>query len=365
MMREKIFYIGTDVQAVRSGNQVVNYRNRKILKEIFGDLFFECKLTYTTNFLYKILKKIFLFPYELSPAKIADCVRSIKHIQPKWVFISSSRYGKLIKAIKRNSDAIIITYFHNIERLYAHDYISIRKPHTLLFYWSCRVDEKLAIKYSDACVCINERDALMMKKLYDRECDAIIPVSMDDKLENYDFQGNPALRWRIQSRQCLFVGSNFFGNTQGLAWFIENIAPKINIHLVIVGTGMTGTFTRSDKITVYDYVEDLSPFYFAADFIVSPVISGSGMKTKTAEAFMYGKAVVGTKEAFEGYNLCGNNKLFICNDAQEFIAAIEKIYDHDIRYYNEDIREIFTRFYSTKEIETKFAGLFERPFEGS
>jgi hypothetical protein len=358
-MQKKIIYIGTDVQAIKSGNQIVNYRNKIILKKIFRNLFFDYKLTYTTNFLCKLLDKLFLFPYELSPVKIVDCVKFVKNIKPAWVFISSSQYGKLIKEIKKNSDAIIITYFHNIEKVYAYDYMTLKKPHTLLFYWLCRVGERLTIKYTDVCICINERDKIVMKEIYHRTCHSIIPVSMDDKLAKYNFQSNLLLHQRIQSRQCLFVGFNFFGNTQGLTWFIENILPKINIHLIIVGTGMTSAFTQSDKITVYDYVDDLSSFYFEADFIISPIISGSGMKTKTAEALMYGKAIIGTHEAFEGYSLYGNDKLIVCNDEKEFIFCIEKIYDQDVHYYNQDVRDIFTKLYSTEKIENKFIELFK------
>jgi len=37
--------------------------------------------------------------------------------------------------------------------------------------------------------------------------------------------------------------------------------------------------------------------------VILPIISGSGMKTKTAEALMYGKSIIGIKEAFEGYKM--------------------------------------------------------------
>jgi ribosomal protein L30E len=356
----KIFYIGTDFNTIKTGNHIGNHRNKTILKKIFGDLFFDYRLVYTTNFLGKILNKLFLFPYELSPKKIKNCIRVINSVKPKWIFVSSSQYGKLIKEIKKYSDAEIITYFHNIEIFYARDYLSIKNPHTILFYLLCRVSEKLAVKYTDVCICINIRDKIAMKNVYNRECNLIIPVSLDDKLVKYKFQSNLMINRKIKSRQCLFVGSNFFGNTHGLVWFIKNILPQTNIHLIIAGTGMTGAFAKSDRITVYDYVEDLSPLYFEADFIISPIISGSGMKTKIAEALMYGKAIIGTKEAFEGYDLCGNDKLIVCNDPKDFIFNIEKIYDGNVRYYNQDIRDIFTRLYSTESMESKFTGLFNQ-----
>lgn len=42
------------------------------------------------------------------------------------------------------------------------------------------------------------------------------------------------------------------------------------------------------------------------------------MKTKTAEALMYGKTIIGTKEAFEGYVL-DEKAMKLCSNAQEFI----------------------------------------------
>jgi len=68
------------------------------------------------------------------------------------------------------------------------------------------------------------------------------------------------LRDKAHSKQCLFVGSNFFCNTQGLAWFIKEVLPLVNISLTIVGTGMSREFKDDKKIIVRDYVDDLAPY---------------------------------------------------------------------------------------------------------
>ena len=52
---------------------------------------------------------------------------------------------------------------------------------------------------------------------------------------------------------------------------------------------------------------------------------GSGMKSKTAEALMYGKPILGTKEAFEGYDTDPAKVGALCNTATEFIETIGKI----------------------------------------
>ena len=56
----------------------------------------------------------------------------------------------------------------------------------------------------------------------------------------------------------------------------------------------------SDKIGLL-IARNLSNSYKNSKFIVVPIFYGSGMKTKVAEAFSYGKTVFITKEASIGY----------------------------------------------------------------
>ena len=49
------------------------------------------------------------------------------------------------------------------------------------------------------------------------------------------------------------------------------------------------------------YVDDLAAFYAETDVIVAPMLMGSGLKMKVAEALSYGVPVVGTEIGFEGF----------------------------------------------------------------
>ena len=51
-------------------------------------------------------------------------------------------------------------------------------------------------------------------------------------------------------------------------------------------------------------------------------ISGSGMKTKIAEAASYGKIVLGTSEAIHGYEKFINKICIRCDNEKEFIYNI-------------------------------------------
>ena len=51
--------------------------------------------------------------------------------------------------------------------------------------------------------------------------------------------------------------------------------------------------------------------------VTSEVETGSGMKVKTCEALMYGKNILGTDEAFEGYELDTARVGGRCNNAED------------------------------------------------
>jgi glycosyltransferase involved in cell wall biosynthesis len=72
------------------------------------------------------------------------------------------------------------------------------------------------------------------------------------------------------------------------------------------------------------------------------------MKTKTAEAMMWGKAIIGTDEVFCGYEIDNVIGLYRCNTDLEMINKIQSIYNDNIANFNIPIRELFLEKYSFK-----------------
>jgi glycosyltransferase involved in cell wall biosynthesis len=169
---------------------------------------------------------------------------------------------------------------------------------------------------------LNEKDAKRLQLLYGRKADAIIPITMKD-----DYTTPSQVQSIVtKGKEALFVGSYFFGNTQGLKWFCNDILPHTDAHLTIVGSGMdafVNDITVTSQITIHSNVPDLTPYYEAADFVVLPITTGGGMKVKTAEALKYGKYIIGTCEALEGYNV-NDSIATICNCTNDFIQAISR-----------------------------------------
>ncbi len=250
--------------------------------------------------------------------------RLIKKEKIEIVFLSSSRYGKLARKIKKRFPHIrIAIFFHNIEKQYVVEEYRVNPSlKNKLISHVTVYNERMSCLYGDYFIVLNQRDQLLLKSYYNIESTFLLPTTFIDK---YD----PTKKRTIDIEHTftiLFVGFAFFANIEGVTWFIENICPALrNYRLQIVGSGMDTKFTSSNNIEVHGFVDDLADFYYNADLVILPIFSGGGMKTKTAEALMYGCPIVGTKEAFEGYELDYERVGGVANTKEEMIDRIETL----------------------------------------
>jgi glycosyltransferase involved in cell wall biosynthesis len=360
-VKAKLLYIGRNTNnLLKVGGNIGRKIHEDALEEIFGDRIDKYLLDYKKNSLKTYFYKIcFLYFPEISPAIFTNIKNKIEKVQPQIVFIESSQYGSIVKYIKKKFPAIcIITFFHNIELQYAMSFLSLFNIKSWLFYRMSQVNEAQTIKYSDKYIVLNYRDANLLQQLYKRNADCILPVSFKDVLDINKIDKIKEESYFINKHECLFVGMNFEANIQGLNWFIKKVLPFVDVHLRIIGAGMSKVFSNTDKITVMDYVDDLSEYYLDTDFIIEPIFDGGGMKTKTAEAMMWGKAIIGTDEAFCGYEIDNISGLYRCNTDQEMIEKIQSIYNDNIVNFNVPIRELFLEKYSFKNTLQILNGFF-------
>ena len=121
---------------------------------------------------------------------------------------------------------------------------------------------------------------------------------------------------------------------------------------------MSKAFSNNEKISVFDFVDDLQEFYLNTDFVLLPIISGGGMNTKTAEAMMIGKAIVGTMDAFCGYDIDKLKGIYVCKTKEDFISAINRIYKEQIFTFNSEIHERFEEKHSISITEKRVREFF-------
>ena len=349
----KVLYIGTNSDRIESGLDVVNSRNLNLLSSITNiqDFFI-----YDQFGVIEPSKTTLLQGYMggLNRKHVKNILSMIEDKKIDCVFLSHSLYGKACKKIKVKYPNIkIICFFHNIEKQYADQYLKVNGLRHIPFYCLVRYNEIKSIEYADHHIVLNSRDSLLLKSTYNIDSSMIMPVTYKDV-----FNEAKVILNKTEHLTLLFVGTAFFANLEAVRFFIKKVLPNIDAKLVVIGKGMDehkeGFLKCSNNIEVHGFVENLDEYYYACSAVIAPIFSGGGMKTKVAEALMYGKTVIGTNEAFQGYEI-DESCMIMCNSDEEFIDFINKSKDDIInKSFNKNSRDIFKKYYDSNTILEKF-----------
>lgn len=345
-----ILYLETKRNVKNSGGAYITDRNKTTLSNFTGCNF----LTFSLDPYKRVLTTLFyaLFGYSNGFRFFTNfkLKKIIKRNKIDILFVDISSMGRLSDWIYKNTK--VLQFFQNVEYLYSFQEIKnktlIKKKILMVINKCIYNNEKKIAKFAAGIITLNKRDSNELKKNYKRESDFIWPTTFKDSYKNTYHSCS-------EERYMLFVGSYFYGNVEGLSWFVEKCLPYINLKMVVVGSGMEqlkSVFTNKN-IEVLGFVDDLSYFYYNAEFVVLPIISGSGMKTKTCEAFMYGKTVFGTEEAFEGYESLNSSFAIVCKDEKDFIKNINNYLEEDHALFNKDSRNYFLSEYENTIINKR------------
>lgn len=275
------------------------------------------------------------------------------------VFIDGSNLGTLAAIIKASRPEVrVTTFFHNVEARFFWGSLRLRKsPRALAVLLVNYLAERRAVRCSDRRICLSERDSGQLRRLYGRGATHLSPMAMEDKLPA-DFR---SLQAEPSEPYALFVGGAFYANREGIRWFVERVVPRIRLKVCIVGRGfedLRDRLTVPARVEVIGAVEDLAPWYLNARLVIAPIFDGSGMKTKVAEALMFGKAVLGTVEAFSGYEEIIGKAGQVCDTADQFVAAI----GHgawERTGCDPTLRALFVQRYSRDALCLRYRGLFD------
>lgn len=242
------------------------------------------------------------------------------------LFLDNSNFGRIAKKARQQFPRIkIITFFHNVEIIFAFMRIRIGGLQYIPALISDWYNESLSVKYAHKIIAINDRDKIEIEKIYKRSIDGVYSTIWFEDSELLDIKDDMPLSKPLE---VLFLGSYFYANVAGITWFIQKVLPLANIRLTVAGKGMEKlreTYTENDKLHIFGTVETVDEVYGRADCVVAPIFDGSGMKVKTGEALRYGKTIVGTHEAFTGYQITHGLEGYICETAADFLKAFDKI----------------------------------------
>ncbi len=283
----------------------------------------------------------------LNDTVIGEALQAIRAKNVGKVFVDGSNLGEIVRVIKKKYPKVhLYTFFHNVEaRFFLGSFRRTATPRALAVLIVNYLAERKAVRYSDTIICLSERDSCLLQKLYGRAATHVAPMAMQDTLP----PGHDSIAVPPDEKYALFVGGGFYANRAGIAWFVKHVVPRIHIKTCIVGRGLEDLkpgLERSGMVEVVGAVDSLAEWYLKAHFVVAPIFDGSGMKTKVAEALMYGKKIIGTPEAFSGYEDVADRVGWVCQTADDFVAAVERAKTGIAMSFDPVLRALYEERYS-------------------
>lgn len=296
----------------------------------------------------------------VSDASIARILVRIGEMDIRSVFVDGSNYGEVVRAIKRAYPAVrVCVFFHNCEaRFFWGALRDSRSLRALLVFVVNLLAERKSVRHGDALICLSQRDGDQLVRLYGRGATHISPMALVDTLQAGE---TSAIVPRARA-VALFVGGLFYANRAGIQWFVRDVVPHVKTEVWIVGKGLE-SLRESTRIPagvrVVGEVPAVAEWYRQANFVVAPIFDGSGMKTKVAEALMHGKEIIGTPEAFSGYEDIAGEAGIVCRTAGEFIAAIDATASTGRPAFRQDLRALYEKRYSFAAARQRMADILE------
>ena len=260
------------------------------------------------------------------------------------LWLDGSNLGWLAAAVKRVEPGVTVTTFgHNVEARFFLGALRHRPgARTLAVLIANFVAERLAVRYSDRLIALSDRDSALFHRLYGRAATDLLPMAIEDAGAFVDC-GAAAVAG------LLFVGGAFYANLAGMRWFASRVAPQLSMRTTVIGRGFESyreELEASGTIDVVGGVSDVAPYYASARAVIAPIFDGSGMKTKVAEALMFGKPVIGTREAFSGYDKVADQAGWRADTPAEWISAIEHVAGEPLPAFDSNLRHLYEEHYS-------------------
>lgn len=131
----------------------------------------------------------------------------------------------------------------------------------------------------------------------------------------------------------LFVGAKHRANVEGLEWFGREVYPHMATWLpperVVVAGNIRDTLGSVLPFRFLGPVPDLAPLHREARVCISPIIFGTGLKSKNMDAFGASTPVVTTAFGRIGMESADNTAQLVEDSPANFADAIRRLLDDD------------------------------------
>ncbi len=284
---------------------------------------------------FNLTKKSYYFFRDDYTEYIKTVLNLLQKNKYKFVFIDEI-FGSLvlldnvIREVIKEQGLKIFMQVHNIESILIQRYL--KNKFYLSFFLA--LEKKFAEKWEqklwqlvDKTIFISQKDYNYAKNLIkdNREAFNFFFPSNAIKLSN-------KIDLSYTSYNILHIGTGHWPpNVEGLEFFLKKVFPlikeqEVNAKFIHIGKGIPNFLKKlgnEKDIYIYDYIEDIEPFYEKANVFVVPLLTGSGIKIKILDAMCKGLPIITTPIGIEGIPF--TDGIIVCKNANEMAKKIVEL----------------------------------------
>jgi glycosyltransferase involved in cell wall biosynthesis len=235
-----------------------------------------------------------------------------------------------VDLIRQHSQALIVQRSLNVEheiwqRMAANAAFGPKKCYLSLLAQRLKKYELAHLNDYDLMAAISSRDLAQFLDFGLEKPWMILPVALAPADYRPDWES-----LKTQPFHLGFIGSlDWRPNLEGLDWFIEQIWPGLQERFPDLEFRAAGRYMpeRIKHMQVPGFiavgeVEDAHAFVNAQAVMVSPLLSGSGLRVKILESMALGRVVLTTRMALEGIEAKDYEEVLIADELEEWIEKI-------------------------------------------
>jgi len=240
-----------------------------------------------------------------------------------------------IQLIRSHVHIPLVLRAHNVEheiweRIGAAPANPVKKIYLKILASRLRKFETIAINRYDLIVPVTRRDLDTFNAMGNNRPAIICPTGIDSA-------GHATRKQSDYNKSLFFLGSlDWWPNQEGLLWFVSRVWPlltskteKLLFHVAGRNAGRRLIRALSQPgIVFHGEIDDAQSFMLDHGILVSPVLSGGGMRVKIAEALCLGVPVVTTSIGAEGLDVTDGRELFLADHAEGFAQKIATLLAH-------------------------------------
>jgi len=187
------------------------------------------------------------------------------------------------------------------------------------FFYTDRASEAVGLSRADMILAIQSTEADYFRGLVDRDVYLLPPVFAE------------RTKFRAPGRLVRFgfIGHGNDPNLFSISKFAHGWAAawRPGLPVLVIAGEICGSLHGLELpgVQLAGYVDAVETFYESVDAVVAPMLMGSGLKMKVAEALSLGLPVIGTRIAFEGFDT--EHPVHRLEGVADTVAAVMSLHD--------------------------------------